>query len=71
MVHEMSWGEPLEECDCNECAETPEEEGPLGSPESSSSKDPKNYVVPLNHILLFLLSWEDPHIYLFLVKMIL
>ena len=43
MVHEMSQGEePLEECDCNECAETPDEEGPLGSPESPSSEDPKN-----------------------------
>ena len=43
MVHEMSQGEePLEECDCNECVETPEEEGPLGSPESPSSEDPKN-----------------------------
>ena len=31
-----------EECDCNECVETPEEEGPLGSPESPSSEDPKN-----------------------------
>ena len=42
MVHEMSQGEePLEECDCNECTETPEEEGPLGSPESPSSEDPK------------------------------
>ena len=43
MVHEMSQGEkPLEECDCNEYTETPEEEGPLGSPESPSSEDPKN-----------------------------
>ena len=32
MVNEISQGEePLEECDCNECAETPEEEGPLAS----------------------------------------
>ena len=43
MVNEMSQGEePLEECDCNEYAETPEGEGPLGSPESPSSEDPKN-----------------------------
>ena len=43
MVNEMSRGEePLEGCDCNECAETPEEEGPLGSPESPFSEDPKN-----------------------------
>ena len=39
----MSQGEePLEECGCNEYAETPEEEGPLGNPESPSSEDPKN-----------------------------
>ena len=32
MVHEMSQGEePLEECDCNECAETPERKGPLAA----------------------------------------
>ena len=32
--------------DCNECAETPEEEGPLGSPESPSSEDPKKLSCP-------------------------
>ena len=71
MVNEMSQGEePLEECDCNEGAEPLRRKGSLAAQSPPLVRIQKTKL-SLNHILLSLFGWEGPHIYLFLVKMIL